>query len=87
MKAARCTRAFTLQNTMTEAQQRLERIALRLLDNIEQRLESEGGIEIKDYKAVTGALKELRELQQQGTGEEKQELVVKFLGEAEEMSG
>ena len=72
---------------MTESGQKLERIALRLLDSIEQQLEKEGGMEIKDYKALTGALKELRELQQGEAGQDKQELVVKFLGEAEEMSG
>ena len=72
---------------MTESGQKLERIALRLLDSIEQQLEKEGGMEIQDYKALTGALKELRELQQGEAGQDKQELVVKFLGEAEEMSG
>ena len=34
----------------------------KLLDNMEQRLDSGATLEVKDYKAVTGALKELKEL-------------------------
>ena len=67
---------------MTE---RFERIAVKLLDNIERRLDEERALEIKDYKAVTSALKEIKEL---GAGEGKKEsgLVVRFLDGTEEMS-
>jgi len=63
----------------------MERISSKLLNNIEQRLDSGALLEPKDYKAVTGALKELRELQR-GDVKKEEGLVVKFVGEAEEMS-
>ena len=67
---------------MTE---RFERIAVKLLDNIERRLDEDRALEIKDYKAVTSALKEIKEL---GAGEGKKEsgLVVRFEGEAGDYS-
>lgn len=67
---------------MTEA---LERIVGKLLDNMEQRLDSGATLEVKDYKAVTGALKEIKEL---CAAVEKKEsgLVVKFEGEAGDYS-
>ena len=67
---------------MTEA---LERIVGKLLDNMEQRLDSGATLEVKDYKAVTGALKEIKEL---CAAAEKKEsgLVVKFVGEAGDYS-
>ncbi len=75
-----------LKSTMTESGQLLERIALKLLEDIEQRICAEGGIDIKDYKAVTGALKELRELQRDGENDETPGLVVRFAGDAEELA-
>ncbi len=71
---------------MTDSQQRIERITARLLENIEQRLSTEGGIELKDYKSVTGALKELKELSREDGPEPEQGLTVRFVGEAEEYS-
>lgn len=67
---------------MTEA---LERIAGKLLDNMEQRLDGGALLEPKDYKAVTGALKELRELCTAGSRKEEG-LVVRFEGEAGDYS-
>ena len=63
----------------------MARIARRLLENIDQRLESGELPELKDYKTLTGALREIKEL---GRAEEKKEagLVVRFLGEAEDCS-
>ena len=63
----------------------MERISSKLLDNIEQRLDTGALLEPKDYKAVTGALRELKELQR-GDVKTEEGLVVRFEGEAEEMS-
>ena len=72
---------------MTENEQMICRISGKLLKNIEQLVDGEGGIELKDYKAVTGALKEIREL---GRGEQENgqdnALVVRFVGELEDMA-
>ena len=63
----------------------MERISSKLLDNIEQRLDTGALLEPKDYKAVTGALKELKELQR-GDVKKEEGLVVSFLDGTEEMS-
>lgn len=63
----------------------MERISGKLLNNIEQRLDSGALLEPKDYKAVTGALKELKELQR-GDVKKEEGLVVRFADGAEEMS-
>ena len=63
----------------------MERISGKLLNNIEQRLDSGALLEPKDYKAVTGALKELRELQR-GDVKKEEGLVVRFADGTEEMS-
>lgn len=63
----------------------MERISSKLLNNIEQRLDSGALLEPKDYKAVTGALKELKELQR-GDVKKEEGLVVRFADGAEEMS-
>lgn len=63
----------------------MERICRKLLENMEQRLDEGALLEIKDYKAVTGALKELKEL---GQAELKKEtaLQVRFEGDAEALA-
>ena len=48
-----------LEKTNTVALRDMEE---QLLDNMEQRLDSGATLEVKDYKAVTGALKEIKEL-------------------------
>ena len=63
----------------------MERISGKLLNNIEQRLDSGTLLEPKDYKAVTGAHKELKELQR-GDSKKEEGLVVRFSREVEEMS-
>ena len=63
----------------------MERISGKLLNNIEQRLDSGALLEPKDYKAVTGALKELKELQR-GDVKKEEGLVVRFEDGTEEMS-
>ena len=67
----------------------IEKLSKKLLQSIEQRLDQDSGIDIKDYKAVTGALKELKEMHRadEQKAERKDEmLTVRFLGEAEEMA-
>lgn len=70
--------------------ERLERLTGKLLGSIEERLDSESSIEIKDYKSVSGALKEIREMQKSDAPREllprEEGLKVRFLGEAEELS-
>ena len=63
----------------------MERISGKLLNNIEQRLDSGALLEPKDYKAVTGALKELKELQR-GDVKKEEGLVIRFADGTEEMS-
>ena len=69
-----------------EEQAELSRIACKLLRRIEEYLDREEALDIKELKTVTGALKEL-----QGVWEEKDEagsgaLTVRFEGETEAMS-
>ena len=69
-----------------EGRDRVERLTGLLLDRIEQSLDGEEALPLKDLKAVTGALRELQEL---CTPEEKAgagALTVRFVGESEEMS-
>ena len=70
-----------------EGRDRVERLTGLLLDRIEQSLDGEEALPLKDLKAVTGALRELQEL---CTPEEKaggsDTLTVRFVGESEEMS-
>lgn len=71
--------------------ERIEMLSIKLLESIEQRLDEKCGIELKDYKAVSGALKELKEMhrgEEQRPSPEKREegLRVRFVGEAEDCS-
>ena len=70
-----------------EGRDRVERLTGLLLDRIEQSLDGEETLPLKDLKAVTGALRELQEL---CTTDEKtggsDTLTVRFVGESEEMS-
>ena len=66
----------------------MERVADKLLGRIEQTLDGSGSLDVKDLKAVTGALKELREWQSERPREAAGDgtLTVRFLGQTEEMS-
>lgn len=70
------------------SRRQIQKVSSKLLKRMERTLDEEEKIECRDFKSITGALKELRELQRED--EEKSggdnELVVRFLGEAEEMS-
>lgn len=66
---------------------RLERLTRKLLDQIDAVLSAGEGMDAKDFKAVTGALRELKELRgEKETGAGGGELTVRFVGEAEEFS-
>ena len=66
---------------------RLERLTKKLLDQIEAALSAGEGMEAKDFKAVTGALRELGEMHaERETRTAAGELTVRFVGEAEEFS-
>lgn len=69
---------------------RLERVTDKLLRRIEKTLDDDSSLDVKDFKTVTGALKELRELQRpMETGSDAGGggvLRVRFVGETEEMS-
>ena len=66
---------------------RLERLTRKLLDQIDAVVSAGDGMDAKDFKAVTGALRELKELRgEKETGAGGGELTVRFVGEAEEFS-
>lgn len=67
------------------ADSELERVAGKLVRWIEQQLDG-GGLEPKDVKNMTGALKELQSLREEKSEARGGGLTVRFLGEAEEMS-
>ena len=66
---------------------RLERLTRKLIDQIDAVVSAGDGMDAKDFKAVTGALRELKELRgEEETGAGGGELTVRFVGEAEEFS-
>ena len=70
-----------------DCDRRLERLTRKLLDQIDAVLSAGDGMDAKDFKAVTGALRELKELRgEKETGAGGGELTVRFVGEAEEFS-
>ncbi len=83
------TKAEKMEKLRLNNSEMIEKLSKKLLHSIEQRLDEGGGIDIKDYKAVTGALKELKEMHRadEQKAEKKEDmLTVRFLGEAEEMA-
>lgn len=73
----------------TLGQAELVRVGRKLLNRIESCLDEGKEIDLKELKAVTGALKELQGLQDEKDaerGEGGKTLTVRFAGEAEEMS-
>ena len=83
------TKEKKMEKLRLDNSEMIEKLSKKLLQSIEQRLDQGSGIDIKDYKAVTGALKELKEMHrgEEQKGTEKDDLLtVRFLGEAEEMA-
>ena len=70
----------------TATQEQFERIGRKLLGRIENALDEGREIDLKELKAVTGAIKELQGLQEEKSGEGGGTLTVRFVGETEEMS-
>ena len=67
---------------------RMERVTAKLLEKMELAIDKSAEMDSKEIKAMTGALKELREMRREG-GEEYssgRRLEVCFLGETEELS-
>ena len=67
---------------------RLAQVTSKLLRRIEKTIDGDKELDSRDFKAMTGALRELRELngtEAAGAGDGG-ELTVRFVGEAEEMS-
>ena len=75
-----------LEDGQTLGQTELVRVGRKLLNRIESCLDEGKEIDLKELKAVTGALKELQGLQEEKDAERGGTLTVRFLGEAEEMS-
>ena len=66
---------------------RLERLTRKLLDQIDAVVSAGDGMDAKDFKAVTGALRELGEMHADSEVRTAGgELTVRFVGEAEEFS-
>lgn len=68
-----------------EDREALRRVGRKLLSRLERFLD-EDELELKELKSVTGALKELQSLWEDGGGEGGGPLTVRFEGETEEMS-
>ena len=64
----------------------LGRVAKKLLQRIDEYLDKNAEVDLKDIKAMTGALKELQSLWEEREDTHSGALTVRFQGEAEEMS-
>ena len=75
------------QKSQTDSGANVDRVARKLLERIEDKLQEDEGLEVKDFKTVSGALKEIHEIcgKEKGGGESGT-LTVRFVGETEEMS-
>ncbi len=69
-----------------EERTELSRIGQKLLRRIEQCLDRDEELDLKDLKTITGALKELQSLWDDDRQSQGGALTVRFEGEAEEMS-
>ena len=67
---------------------RMERVTAKLLEKMERAIDRSTVMDSKEIKAMTGALKELREMRREGSEEygPGRRLEVCFLGETEELS-
>ena len=76
------------QKRQTDGGANVDRVARKLLERIEDKLQEDEGLEVKDFKTVSGALKEIHEIcggKDKNAGENGT-LTVRFVGETEEMS-
>ena len=67
---------------------RMDRVTEKLLQKMEEVLDQSSNMDSKEIKTMTGALKELRDLQRQDDGGDSggKKLEVCFLGDTEELS-
>ena len=67
---------------------RMERVTAKLLEKMELAIDRSAEMDSKEIKAMTGALKELREMRREGSEDygSGRRLEVCFLGETEELS-
>lgn len=70
------------------SKRQIQKVSNKLLKRMEKTLDEEEKIECRDFKSITGALKELREIQREDEDKSSGDnsLVVRFVGETEEMS-
>lgn len=67
--------------------EKMKQVKTKLLRRIERTLDEDRELDSKDFKAMTGALKELREIQDEAeTARVNEPLTVRFVGKAEELS-
>ena len=67
--------------------EKMKQVKTKLLRRIERTLDEDRELDSKDFKAMTGALKELREIQDEAeTARAEGPLIVRFVGKAEELS-
>lgn len=71
-----------------DREERMERVTVKLLERMERAIDRNEEMDSKEIKAMTGALKELRELKRDDDGEGGggKKLEVCFIGETEELS-
>ena len=74
------------QERETAKREEIERVGRKLLARIETCLDEGKEIDLKEIKAVTGALKELQALDGEPGESGERTLTVRFVGETEEMS-
>ena len=67
--------------------EKMKQVKTKLLRRIERTLDGDRELDGKDFKAMTGALRELREIQDPAEAARSSEpLTVRFVGRAEELS-
>ena len=73
-----------------DSQRRMEQVTEKLLRRMEKTIDESEELDSRDIKAMTGALKELKEIQRQDDGahgEDRDEVMeVCFMGDTEELS-
>ena len=89
-RRARKENWFALKKLRMESgsEGRMERVTAKLLEKMELAIDKSAEMDSKEIKAMTGALKELREMRREGSEDygSGRRLEVCFLGETEELS-
>ena len=69
-----------------DPKRRIETVTAKLLARLEKAIDEAEDMDSKDIKAMTGALKELKDIQRGEEPDREERLEVRFLGETEELS-